>query len=154
MLVIAGRIAEYFLSPLTALDESIHQQTIGESSGQQTWERLAVLVALRLWMSAWADKKCEVRVRSDNMSALSMGSRMKIKASPLIAKEMALLYSHAAHEPRIFEHLPGVANVLADGLSRVFEPGADKKLPPQLSGTTRRSVPKRGKTWYQTLATM
>ena len=104
-------------------------------------------------MSSWADKKCEVRVRSDNMSALSMGSRMKLKASPLIAREMALLYSHAAHEPRIFEHLPGVANVLADGLSRVFEPGADKRLPPQLSGAIQRSVPKRGRRWYQSLAT-
>ena len=85
-MVIAGRVVEYFRSPLTKHDEKIHEHTIGQSAGQQTWECLAVLVALKLWMSAWADKKCEVRVRSDNYSALSMGASMKIQASPLIAK--------------------------------------------------------------------
>ena len=78
---------------------------------------------------------------------------MKIRASPLIAREMALLYSRAAHEPRIFEHVPGVANLLADGLSRVFEPGADTKLPPQLSDAKRRTVPIRKQSFYQSLAT-
>ena len=66
---------------------------------------------------------------------------------------MALLYSHAAHEPRIFEHVPGVANILADGLSRVFEPGADTTLPPQLSDAKRRAVPIRKTSFYQSLAT-
>ena len=66
---------------------------------------------------------------------------------------MALLYSHAAHEPRIFEHVPGVANILADGLSRVFEPGADATLPPQLSDAKRRNVPIRKHSFYQSLAT-
>ena len=70
-----------------------------------------------------------------------------------MAKEMALLYSHAAHEPRIFEHVPGVANVLADGLSRLFEPGADTTLPPQLSDAIRRTVPVRKQSFYQSLAT-
>ena len=78
---------------------------------------------------------------------------MKIRASPLIAREMALLYSHAAHEPRIFEHVPGVANVLADDLSRMFEPGAVTALPPQLTGAKRRTVPIRKKSFYQSLAT-
>ena len=66
---------------------------------------------------------------------------------------MALLYSHAAHEPRIFEHVPGVANILADGLSRVIEPGAANTLPPQLAGAIRRTVPVRKQSWYQSLAT-
>ena len=54
---------------------------------------------------------------------------------------------------RIFEHVPGVANVLADGLSRVFEPGADTTLPPQLSDAIRRTVPTRKQSFYQSLAT-
>ena len=137
MLVINGVIVSYFLSPLTATDVAIHGCKIGQSDGQQIWECLAVLVALRIWRSQWADKRCEVRVKSDNISALSMGSKMKIRSSPLIAKDIALLYSEAAREPRIFEHAPGVANVVADALSRAFEPGVDFKLPPQLA-TARR----------------
>ena len=82
-----------------------------------------------------------------------MGSKMNIKSSPLIAKEIALLYSEAAHEPRIFEHVPGVANVLADALSRAYEPGVDFKLPPQLATARRIQVPRRRRTWYKSLAT-
>ena len=78
---------------------------------------------------------------------------MKIRASPLIASEVALLYSHAAHEPRIFELVRGVANILADGLSRAFEPGADTTLPPQLSDAVKRAAPVGRQSWYQSLAT-
>ena len=78
---------------------------------------------------------------------------MKIRSSPLIAREIALLYSEAAHEPRIFEHVPGVANVVADTLSRAFEPGVDFKLPPQLATARRVQAPRRRRAWYKSLAT-
>ena len=153
VLVINGVLVAYFLSPLSAIDEAIHGYAIGDCKGQQTWECLAVLVALRIWKAQWTNKRCEVRIKSDNISALAMSSKMKIRASPLIAKEIALLYSEAAHEPRIFEHVPGVANVLADALSRIYEPGTDKKLPPQLSSAKKIQVPRRSRTWYKSLAT-
>ena len=153
ILVKDGVIDSYFLSQLTADDCAIHNQSIGDAAGQQIWECLTVLVALTVWKDEWASKRCEVRIKSDNYSALAMGSRMKIRASPLIAKEIALLYSEAAHEPRIFEHVPGVANILADALSRAFEPGTDKELPPQLSGATQVHVARRRRSWYKTLAT-
>ena len=148
-----GVIHSYFLSPLSADDLRIHKQRLGDAAGQQVWECLSILVALTAWKKEWSSKRCEVRIKSDNYSALAMGSKMKIRASPLIAKEIALLYSEAAHEPRIFEHVPGIANVLADALSRAFEPGTDKELPPQLSGAKEIHVARRTSTWYKTLAT-
>ena len=51
VLCINGRPVTYFTSPLSEHDERIHNQTIGDSTGQQAWECLAVLVALRAWYS-------------------------------------------------------------------------------------------------------
>ena len=78
---------------------------------------------------------------------------MKIKSSPLIARELALLYSRAAHEPRVFEHVPGISNTIADTLSRLCEPGVTPKLPPQLANATRTMTPPRIRSWYKTLST-
>ena len=41
-----------------------------------------------------------------------------------------MLYSRAAHEPRVFEHVPGISNTIVDALSRLCEPGVTLKLPP------------------------
>ena len=149
----AGTVTHYFYSALTANDEVIHERAIGDSAGQQVWECLAILVALTIWMPIWGVKKCELRVRSDNISALSMGAKMNIRSSPLIAREIALLYSRAAHEPRVFEHVPGVTNITADTLSRLCEPGVAPKLPPQLANATRTTIPTRSRSWYKTLST-
>ena len=94
-------------------------------------------------MSAWADKKCEVRVRSDNMSALSMGSRMKLKASPLIAREMALDIADSIYRPSAIAHIPGICNVIADVLSRWYDPSKTLVLPAPLQGATLRLLPHR-----------
>ena len=68
-------------------------------------------------------------------------------------KEVALLYGEGSFEPRVFEHLPGVANGLADALSRLDEPGAGVKLPAELSDITPAVVPTRTKRYYRILAT-
>ena len=80
-----------------------------------------MLVALRRWHEYWRTGKCTVATRSANMEALAMGSKMRIKASPLIAKELVLLFRERAFEPRLCEHLPGLTRVLVDRLSRAFE---------------------------------
>ena len=153
ILIQNGIMTHYFFSALTSIDEKIHGRKIGDSAGQQTWECLAILVALTIWQTAWDKRKCELRIRSDNIAALSMGAKMKIKSSPLIARELALLYSRAAHEPRVFEHVPGISNSIADTLSRLCEPGVPPKLPPQLANATRTGTPSRSRSWYKTLST-
>ena len=92
-------------------------------------------------------------IKSDNMSALAMGARMRIKASPLVAREIALLFCESAFEAKMFEHIPGLTNLLADELSRASELGRPSQLPAQLIGVHRTLVPQRSRDFYRTLAT-
>ena len=129
-----GAITHYFSTPIGPDDEAIHQQEIGKSDGQQVWECLCVLVAMRAWVDVWAPRRSTVTVRSDNMSALALASKLKSAAgSNLIGRELALLYTEACWEPRVVEHLPGVANGLSDSLSRLAEPGRSYTVPPAQS---------------------
>ena len=78
---------------------------------------------------------------------------MRSKASSIISREVALTYAECAFEPRVFEHIPGIANGIADTLSRLHEPGTDKTLPEELRNITPSVVPLRTKDWYGVLAT-
>ena len=53
----------------------------------------------------------------------------------------------------MFEHVPGIANVLADKLSRVFEPNANISVPKELDNVMEAEVPIRKKSYYKILAT-
>ena len=81
------------------------------------------------------------------------GAQMRSKASSIISREVALTYAECAFEPRVFEHIPGIANGIADTLSRLHEPGTDKTLPEELRNITPSVVPLRTKDWYVVLAT-
>ena len=78
---------------------------------------------------------------------------MRSTASPIMSKEVALLYGEGSFEPRVFQHLPGIANVLADVLSRMAEPGYIADLPDGLVNITPVVIPARSKSYYRTLAT-
>ena len=91
-------IIAWFSSPLSHHVARIHRSRIGCNKGQQKWEALAYLVALRAWQDFWADRRLQVTVRSDNLAALFMGAQTKSKTPPLISKEVALVYSESAFE--------------------------------------------------------
>ena len=146
-------IISWSSSPLSKHDQRIHKRRIGSSSGQQIWECLVYLVALRTWEEFWLDRRLTVTVRSDNIAALFLGAQMKAKASNLIAREVALVYSESSFEPRVFVHLPGVANVLADHLSRMSAPGYPDNIPAELEGVLQAHTPVRKKDWYKILPT-
>ena len=99
------------------------------------------------------EKRLEVTVRSDNLAALFWGAQMKFKASGLIAKEVALVYAESAFEPRVFTHLPGITNNIADKLSRLSAPDDAGILPVELTGIMRAEVPLRNKAYYKNMAT-
>ena len=101
-----------------------------------------------------ARPRMSITVRSDNLGALFMGAQMRSTASAVISREVALLYGEGSFEPRVFQHLPGVANVLADTLSRMNEPGFSAELPDELVGVSPVIVPVRTKSYYHTLATL
>ena len=48
--------------------------------------------------------------------------------------------------------MPGVANVMADALSRLTDPTKDYQIPEELLKVKRVEVPLRTRDWYKTLA--
>ena len=64
-----------------------------------------------------------------------------------------MLYGESAFEPRVFHHLPGVANGIADTLSRMAEPGFEGDLPNELVDIAATEVPLRNKHYYKILTT-
>ena len=128
----------------------------GCNKGQQTWEALAALVALRLWRPLWKDRRIQLAVRTDNMTVASMVGRLKA-GSPglrLIAAEMALDLAASCYMPSVVEHTPGIQHVIADALSRTFDPEhSGEELPAALQGASRCIPPRRGEEFYLSLRT-
>ena len=153
MLLLGGVPVTYFASSLTADDEEIHGYKIGSHRGQQAWESLTVLVAINAWREHWIAKRLTLCIKSDSKAALAMAERLKSGPSAkLISQELAIIYHEAAFEPRV-QHIPGVANRLADALSRLNAPGSKKTLPKVLTDLPVTPIPPRGRSYYAMLAT-
>ena len=153
LLVIGSSIIAYFTSPLDEHDEKRFGARIGQSNGQQIWEALCILVALKVWREHWAHRKVTLTIKSDNVSALVLAAQLKAKGSRrIIAKELAYIYAEAAFEPTILQHIPGVANTLADTLSRMDMLGLPMALPSKLSHIAQSQIPVRTDDFYETLA--
>ena len=152
ILMMGETIISWFSSPLTVEDEKQFGTKAGIADGQQIWETLCVVVALRLWLPQWRSKRVRVAIKSDNMTALTAAAKLKCATSPLLGRELSMLYTSASFEPTIVEHLPGAMNSMADTLSRLSEPGSRKTIPPALAGVPRAAVPTRIPSYYLTLA--
>ena len=122
---INGMIDAYFSCPLDAYDEHAFQRQVGDAAGQQTWECLATLtlIALRLWGQSWKVRGCVLHVRADNVTTLTLVLKMKASTRApgitRIALELSLDLGDCSYYPQVLEHTPGVANKLADTLSRM-----------------------------------
>ena len=126
-----GRVLEYFASPLTQEDLSLFGHALGDASGQQVWEALAILVALRLWAKHFQAGGAAFQVRGDSVVSLAMASKLSSKSPQLnrIGAEIALMFELWQIEEAITTHTPGRLLVLADYLSRLHAPG-DAGTPP------------------------
>ena len=109
-------------------------------------------MAVKLWIPILAAKKLVVTLSSDNIAALSLVAEMKASISALIARELALILSETAFQPRFIQHLPGVMNQDADALSRIYEPGGKHEIPQELKNVRRMHPPLRDTHYYSTLA--
>jgi len=150
-LQINGRIVSYFTSPLTDYDVQRFGASIGASDGQQIWEALCLLVALRGWAQHWRASRCTLVVKSDSVSALTLLLHMRPSTHKLaiIAREMALDISEACYRPMCVSHIPGVANKIADTLSRPG--GMGWTLPPELAQVKRFTPPVRDDSYFRAL---
>ena len=154
ILLLNGSPFSWFASPLTAEDIEVFGHELGSSSGQQTWECLVVLVALRQWRHEWQHLRAQLEVRADSVASLTMAMSMKAsgRGPGVVARELALLLGDAEFRPTVLSHIPGVANVSADALSRRSEPGKAFSLPLCLRTIRETHPPVRSRAYYLTLA--
>ena len=104
MLEFNDSIVEWFASELSIEDFERFGHRRGQAAGQQTWECLAALVALRCWTKFWRNHRVRLTVRGDSVAMLTMLCKLKPSASQplgLIAREVALDIAEATFEPDI-----------------------------------------------------
>ena len=152
VLFINGRPKEWFASPLEDYDLKILEEKRGMPDGQASFEALAILIALRAWAQTWQDEAALILTRSDSMAAL--GAVLKSSAGTVrmnrVTQELALDMAEGLYEPAIVSHLPAQWNVLADALSRMFQPGKNTGIPHELNNVPRVDVDGRGPSWWRT----
>ena len=146
-------VVEYLSCAITPDDVQIFGYEVGDSAGQQSWECLAPLVALRAWRSRWRSVRIRLSARGDNMTSLQMMLALTAKGPgpSLVARELALEMGDGAYAPDLVEHTPGVANVEADMLSRRHDPTKTWRLPPVLASVPETIPPRRDRSYYWTL---
>ena len=128
-------LLQYFASPLGPDDFEVLGHSPGCASGQQTWECLAVLVALRLWASVLSEDRVRLHVKSDNMTALYMTASLRSTrgtSTAVVSRELALTMAEHSFAPDAVSHTPGISNHAADCLSRKAQPGFSFTLPAEL----------------------
>ena len=146
-------IVSWFSSGVSKTDRGIMR--LGEtpsSKDQQVLEAFSVLVALREWAPRWASGRVVLGVQSDNIGALTMLCKMQPHSDDLglIARELAYDISHASYTPDVASHVAGIANIAADVLSRLMEPGKCYKRPEYLSDNLQHHCAVRQAAWWKT----
>ena len=151
VLIVNGCYMSYFTSPIADHDERRFGIQRGRCEGQQVWEALCLLVALRVWASFWRSRRCVLSVKSDSVSALTLLLVMRPSTPQLaiIARELALDVSESCYRPVCVAHIPGVSNKLANMLSRA---GEHVCIPPELMQAKRVTPPDRDDTYFRALA--
>ena len=154
-ITIDSAYAQYFSCPISDYDVNLFGVPRGSADGQQIWECLAVLVAMDIWTRRWQQHRIILKVRGDNVGALTLLIKMR-PASPtiaIIARDLALRTVELSFPPEAI-HTPGVAHVIADKLSRIHAPGGIghcKDIHPALAMATETPVPDRKPEWYRAL---
>ena len=151
ILLIDDKIIEYFADVPQSFEIELLQLQIGNSESQQILESLAGLVALRLWSKHWQQTRVELAIRSDNIGALVLFSRMKTSSvrNSIVAREFALDLGNASFSPDVVQHIPGFTNTICDSLSRL--PLDGYSVPGCLKGVPRAKVIIRDQQWWKSL---
>ena len=152
-LQIQGQFVEFFAVRISQADQDILGVQAGDCKGQQVWEALAGLIALRQWAVHWQHTPVVLQIRNDNVGALSLFANLKAgsRALNLIAREFALDLGQATCRPQLVTHIPGLTNTVCDALSRINDPAKQFKPPVQLSGAKAVLPCPRRTGWWRTL---
>ena len=75
-------LVEHFASPLTEADLKRFDLKLGDPAGQQVWETLGVLAALRLWASRWQNRRVSRAVIGESIAMLTTVLHMDRESCP------------------------------------------------------------------------
>ena len=143
--------------PLEQYELDLFGLETGDPSGQAVWEFLAILVGLRTWAEQTQSpaRSFSALVTSDSMAALQAARRLRSRCPRLnvVASELALLEALDIACIDMLSHTPGMANTLADRLSRLYVPGTALKVPPLLENVHRAMTEKRIASWWKCIPT-
>ena len=98
------------------------------------------------------NRRIVLEVKSDSVTALVMVIKLKATGvgTGIISREVALDVADALYEPAIASHVPGVANVIADHLSRMAE-RSSSPLPAPLRQAQQQQFEERSAAWWRTV---
>ena len=122
ILLINNRVIKAFAFKVTETDakELGFTESWKTAASQGIVETLAVLLALKIWKDQLASCHLELQVQSDSMVALSTSQKLSNPNAALnfIGAEIAIQCEAIGVEGLRATHIPGVANEVADYLSR------------------------------------
>ena len=122
VLAINGRIIEVFSCTVTQETTEDLLVEYMSSASQAVLETLAILVALRRWITKFKGYKIEIAVQSDSTAALAVSQKLAGRSnSPglnFLGAELGLCLEETAMEGMKAIHIPGKANLEPDYLSR------------------------------------
>ena len=152
-LVVDGKFVSWFAAKFDDVDEKAIGIRFGDSASQQVAEALAVLLGVRAWLSIWLNGLPILEVKSDSVAAMTMVASMHTRSPQVavVARELALTLSESCVRPQVVKHTPGVANRLADILSRRFQPGVHFVVPQAFAGVPEVSIRPRTMDFYRSV---
>ena len=130
---------EYFAERLSSEDLRRFSASTGESKFTTLWEALTLLLSIRLWLVRQSTLR--IRLKSDSLGALRLAMKLSSSSQSLnrIAQEIALHLALDEAQIDLLENIPGITNVQADALSRLYAP--DAKVIPVSLVSARRVFP-------------
>ena len=148
ILLQGNKILAYFATPISSEDCEKFDATVGSSKFNTLWESLALLIAFRLWLPRFPFG-LDIRCKSDSMASINAFIKL---ASPSmlgpIMREAALDLALGSYQLGVFEHIPGLTNVIPDALSRLWAP-QPKPFPLEVSNAREEVVPPRDSSFWK-----
>ena len=152
VLYLGGVAKSWFAEAISKEDVARFDIVVGEAKFQALLEVLAVLIGLRTWAGIIGNNRWAACVRSDSQAASGAAFKLRspVPAINSVVREVALDLAESKYGIDFIEHLPGRCNVHADVLSRFYQPGKSRDVPPEIAGASRAWPAKRSFTWWET----
>ena len=142
VLVINDQVIDTVASPVTEFDAKALGFELGSSSSQGVVEALAIIMALHHWGAKLAGMNVQITIQSDSVTALATTQKKSgaSAAQNFCGAVLGVLLERYRVEDAKLQHIPGVANKVADYLSRPSMWGKSTRPPEVGEGTISASV--------------